>query len=113
MRKFAHLLLALLLVTLPLRGLASEWLPPCTTDEAPVAAAHDGCPEHESSPAERKAPADHAAHCSHCVACAGVAPMSNAALAPALAMPATAIPFHDRPCAGFVPERLDRPPLSA
>ena len=117
MRAFTRLLMAILLVTLPLRGIASALLPACATDDAPaVAASHDGCSGHgsQSGPAgEGKAPVDHSAHCSHCVACSGVAPMPLASLTPALAATAVAIPFRDHPASGFVPDRLDRPPLSA
>lgn len=114
MRKLGPFLLALLLVTLPFRGVASVLVPLCDPQETPAAAMHVGCAEHGGNAADTDGSASaSSAHCSHCVACSGVAPMTSLAVSFASPATALAIPFRHRTGACHVPALLDRPPLPA
>lgn len=114
MRKLGPLLLALLLVTLPLRGVAAVLAPLCGPQQAPATAMHDGCTEHGAEAADADGSGSvPSAHCSHCVACSGVAPMTSAPVTLASPVSAIAIPFRHCDGAGYVPALLDRPPRFA
>ena len=114
MRKFGPLLLALLLVTLPLRGVASVLVPLCGQQQAPAAAMHDGCTDHGAqAPDTDGSVPPPSVHCSHCVACSGVAPMTPVSVTFASPVSAILIPFRHRDGAGHVPALPDRPPRPA
>jgi len=115
-KRFSRFLLILVVATLPLRGIAAAWGPPhsaLASAPAEAVVAHEGC--HQGMQDEGgSAPVSEAA-CGHCAACPVGAPALPGSL-PVLSseLPGgLSIPFLDRRVRAHVPERLDRPPLSA
>lgn len=109
MKRLGRFLLIIALLALPLRGMAAVWVPQFVGAAAEMS--HAGCHEGMQEDAD-----DRLAYssCGHCAACPIGAPALPGSLATVFAIPANAvsIPFLDRRVQVYVPERLDRPPLS-
>lgn len=120
MSRLAKAVLILLLAALPLRGYAGALMASCETHHGGAAAAqahaHEhGDGHHADSGDGGGTPAHTASVCGICASCcsgASLAPDANALVAfPAPGIDRTL--FFDRRASGFVPESLDRPPLSS
>ncbi len=116
MTRLAKVILMVLLVAIPLRGMAGVVAAFCEpahhgAGEA-VHAECDGC-EHDGT--HHEAPDEgSAAKCSHCAACSVSAPLvsESAHRLPLAAANAAPVSFLNRSLPGRIPGRLDRPPLS-
>lgn len=119
MHRLSRLLLLLLLVALPLRGLAVDWAGACEAQDRGIAhALHDGCDEsphagHGEVPDGDGSAGNHGS-CSHCAACAASAPMLSDSGRQVSIGPGqgSSILFLARQVPSGIPERLERPPLS-
>ena len=121
MRRTAKLLiLLLLLAALPLRGYAAAIKPLCEAHHAGSQAAHHAMHEHAAahehgSPQDGTATGgDLASLSSLCSTASAGAPLAPDAVQQAAAVVTASdrIPFLGGARSGFVPDRLDRPPLA-
>jgi hypothetical protein len=115
--RFAKLLLVLMLLALPLRGMAAVVASLCSP--SPGAAAHsqhECCAEGETHapaiPADQGGTAE--GTCSHCATCtAGSAAVADVPAVLPAPVGASPVPFLELRPLGHVPEQLDRPPLAS
>ena len=113
-------LLVMLLAALPLRGYAGVLTALCESHHGGAAVAEEqthehGDSHHHDSDEGSGGPSHSASVCSVCASCcagASLAPDAPQAAA-ALVSGSDRIAFFDRRSSGFVPEHLDRPPLSS
>jgi len=117
--KLIRLLIAFALaLTIPLQGLASVTAGICMATGhhdagAPASHSHGHDADHAAGHSSTDSDPSSDAHCAPCVACcaaASIAPAAQVFVAPFSAPAAiAALPFLP---AGFLPEKLDRPPLA-
>jgi hypothetical protein len=106
------LALLLLLVWLPLQGVAAAAMPFCEHQQAPAGAAdrHDGHPQDHRS-ADHGVPAGNCDDCGVCqLACAPAMPSQSTV--PAMSAATQRAAFECGTPPPFVPDRLHRPPLA-
>lgn len=117
-RKFSRLLLLLVIaLTVPLQGFAAVSAGLCMASghhhSEHAAAGHDhdmGSMDHQHPAEDTSANNSHCPPCVSCCAAVAIAPAAEPRL-PSVA-PAAPVPSKQYSIAGFLPERLDRPPLS-
>jgi hypothetical protein len=117
-RKLSRLLLLLVIaLAVPLQGFAAVSAGLCMasghhhSEHAPAAHDHDmGSIDHEHPADEPSANNSHCPPCVSCCAAVAIAPAAEPRL-PSVA-PAAPVASKQYSIAGFLPEQLDRPPLS-
>jgi hypothetical protein len=112
-------LMVMLLAALPLRGYAGVLVAQCEGHHGGAAAAqehaHEDGDDHHHDSGEDSGGAPHAASvCSVCASCSAGAGLAAPSIQDVVVpLPgASRISFLDRHLPGFVPEHLERPPLS-
>lgn len=113
-------LLIVLLAALPLRGYAGVPMSPCDAHHGGSAVAQEhvhenGDSHHDESGDGGGTQTQPASVCSHCVSCCASTSLAQDApqVAELQATGSDRIAFFHRRSSGFVPERLDRPPLTS